>query len=415
MSDYLHFFIEYLADKKRKGEYRYFLDIEKKVESFPKFIYENSAGQNFKVVNWCSNDYLAMSTHPAVIQSFIDISKTSGTGSGGTRNISGTTIHHSNLEKKLAQIHGKEKALLHNSAYLANYTALSALGKLIPDLVYLSDSENHASIIEGIKSGQSRKIIYRHNDITQLETALQSIPLKKPKIIVFESIYSMTGSISPIKKIISLAKRYNALTYIDEVHAVGLYGPNSGGLLDEMNLSNQVDIINGTLAKGFGVLGGYVAANAQIIDAIRLKGAGFIFTTSLPAAICNAALQSINIVQESKHIKTKFDKNVKLLRKKLTTYGIPFEGENTHITSILIRNSFKCKAITDELLSKHSIYIQPINYPSVPKGEEKLRITITPRHTLKDIHHLASSLSKILQESVLINTEQSEPLLIPSI
>lgn len=397
MVDYQKYFNNYLDLKDERGEYRYFLDIDKKAASFPTFFFEDKDGAQKQAVNWCSNDYLAMGTHPLAIQVFRDSIKLTGTGSGGTRNIAGTTNHHSQLEQRIAVLHKKERALLFNSAYLANYTTLSSLGKLIPDLLILSDEENHASIIEGIRNAKSEKKIFNHNDVKHLEELLKKAPIDRPKLIVFESIYSMSGSIAPLNEIIILAKQYNALTYIDEVHAVGIYGPNYAGKLDEHDLSDKVDIINGTLAKSFGVLGGYIAAKKEITEAIRLKGAGFIFTTSLPPSICKTVLESINYITTHEDLNIAFHKNVNLLRTRLAENGIEFLLSCTHITPIIIGDSKRCKAITDELLATHGIYIQPINFPTVPKGTERLRITITPKHTEKDIVHLATSLKTVLK------------------
>lgn len=399
--NYNSYFKSFLQNKRDLGEYRYFLNLDKKVASFPRFDYQNKDGQNRSAINWCSNDYLAMSTHTTTIASFQKTSSQAGVGSGGTRNISGTSIHHDRLEKTIADLHQKEKALLFNSAYLANYTAIACLGKLIPGLIIYSDSENHASIIEGVKNAACEKRIFKHNDVNDLERLLKLDAPKAPKVIVFESVYSMSGTIAPIKGIIQLAKKYKTLTYVDEVHAVGLFGPNAAGIFDQEEMTNDIDIINGTLAKAFGVLGGYVAGQKDIVDAIRLKGAGLIFTTSLPPAICTAANDSIEHVRKHPALRRLFFKNVNLLRKTFRSYGISYRNDFTQITTIVIGDSKKCKLVSDQLLSEHGIYIQPINFPTVPKGEECLRITITPRHTEQEILQLAQGLSDVLKVNTL--------------
>jgi len=393
--DYQLFLNQRLQELKDSGAYRYFLEVNKSAQHFPGFYYTDEKGQQHSAVNWCSNDYLGMSTNEEVISKLGFVTHRSGTGSGGTRNISGTTNHHKELESTLAAWHKKEAALLFNGAYQANVTTLQTLGKNIPGLVFFSDERNHASIIEGIRGCKNEKKVFRHNDVEHLEELLRSVPADKPKLIVFESVYSMSGTISPVKAIAGLAKKYAALTYIDEVHGVGLYGETGAGILEQEGHQHSIDIINGTLSKAVGVFGGYIAASAIIIDFIRSFGSGFIFTTSLPPAICAAANKSIQFIQQNKQLRKLFFENVNQLRTVFTKNEIGFDHNNSHITIIPIEEATKCRQIANQLLEKHGIYLQPINYPTVPVGEECLRIIITARHLPKHINHLAYSLKKI--------------------
>lgn len=396
MINYQQILSDKLDQLKEKGTYRYFLDVNKSAQHFPHFYFEDASGVKRKAVNWCSNDYLAMSVHEEVISRLSFVTHRSGTGSGGTRNISGTTNFHRSLENLLAQLHHKEKALVFGSAYLANLTALATLGKLMPTAVFISDQDNHASIIEGIKASGNEKIVFPHNDLVALEAILQSIPIDQPKILVFESVYSMSGSIAPIEEMVLLAKQYQALTYLDEVHAVGLYGNTGGGISEQLGLQEGIDLINGTLAKGFGVLGGYIAGSAILIDAIRSFGSGFIFTTSLPPAICAAAAKSIEILMHSNKIRTDYFNQVNRLREYLLFRQIPFLDNPTHITPILIGDELRCKQIADYLLYQLGVYLQPINYPTVAKGEACLRVTITTKHGINEMEQLADALAVAL-------------------
>lgn len=404
--DYQALLNQRLQDLKESGAYRYFLEVNKSAQHFPNFYYADGYGQQRAAVNWCSNDYLGMSTNEDVISKLGFVTHRSGTGSGGTRNISGTTIHHKELERTLADWHKKEAALLFNGAYQANVTALQTLGKNIHGLVFFSDERNHASIIEGIRGCKNEKKIFKHNDIVHLEELLQSVPADKPKIIVFESVYSMSGTIAPVKEITELAKKYNALTYVDEVHGVGLYGNTGAGILAQDDQQHSIDIVNGTLSKAVGVFGGYIAASTTIIDFIRSFGSGFIFTTSLPPAICAAANRSIQSIQKNDQLRKHFFENVKQLRTLLTNHGIEFKQNNSHITIIPIDDAKRCREIANQLLERHGIYLQPINYPTVPVGEECLRIIITARHLPKHINHLAYSLKKILHARPAFTYEQ---------
>jgi 5-aminolevulinate synthase len=398
MINYANIFSEHLAQLKQSGSYRYFLDVNKSAQHFPRFYYENENGEKKMAVNWCSNDYLCMSVHDEVISKLSFVAHRSGAGSGGTRNISGTTIYHRELEQLLAGLHQKESALVFGSAYLANLTALNTLGKLMPDAVFISDEGNHASIIEGIKASGCEKIIFSHNDTNQLEEILKQFPIDRPKILVFESVYSISGTTAPIADIILLAKKYNCLTYIDEVHAVGLYGEDGGGLTAQLGLRDGIDIINGTLAKGFGVIGGYIAAAKPIVDAVRSFGSGFIFTTSLPPAICAAASTSIRILKAANEIREQYHQKVKRFREILSFHKIPFQNNDTHITTIPVGDEVRCKKLADLLLYQYGIYIQPINFPTVPKGEACLRITVTSKHEEVDMNHLAESLQFLLNQ-----------------
>ncbi|HEY5968059.1 MAG TPA: 5-aminolevulinate synthase [Chitinophagaceae bacterium] len=394
--DYQLFLNQRLQELKDSGAYRYFLEVNKSAQHFPSFYYSDEKGQQHAAVNWCSNDYLSMSINEEVISKLGFVTHRSGTGSGGTRNISGTTNHHRELERTLAAWHRKEAALLFNGAYQANVTTLQTLGKNIPGLVFFSDERNHASIIEGIRGCKNEKKIFSHNDVEHLEELLRSVPADTPKLIVFESVYSMSGSISPVKAIADLAKKYGALTYIDEVHGVGLYGESGAGILEQEEQQHSIDIVNGTLSKAVGVFGGYIAASATTIDFIRSFGSGFIFTTSLPPAICAAANKSIQYIQQNYQLRKHFFKNVNQLRTLFTNNGIGFRQNESHITIIPMEDAARCRQIANHLLKKHGVYLQPINYPTVPVGEECLRIIITARHLPKHINHLAYSLKKIL-------------------
>jgi 5-aminolevulinate synthase len=396
MLNYNDIIAKKMTNWKESGNYRYFLNVQKSAHHFPRFDYENEQGEKKTAVNWCTNDYMAMSVHEAVIRKLSEVAHQSGVGSGGTRNISGTTTHHKKLEQTLANLHQKEAALLFNSAYLANVTALSTLGKLFENLVFISDEENHASMIEGMKASTCQKIIFRHNDTVHLEEILSKLPPHQPKAIVFESVYSISGTIAPIQEVLRLAKKYHCLTYIDEVHAVGLYGEKGGGVAAQLGLQDQIDLINGTLAKGFGVIGGYVVGNSHWIDAIRSFGSGFIFTTSLPPATCAAATKSIELLSANVAQRVLFHQNIRYFRQILINLGVQYNENPSHITPIPIGDSVRCKAIADCLLQEFGIYLQPVNYPTVKRGEECLRITISTKHTQKDMLHLAESLAKVL-------------------
>ncbi len=410
MIKYAEIFSQKLAELKDSGTYRYFLNVNKSAQHFPVFYFEDAYGEKRRAINFCSNDYLAMSVHEEVISKLAFVANRAGAGSGGTRNISGSTIYHRELEASIASLHQKNAALLFGSAYLANLTALSVIGKILPEVVFISDENNHASIIEGIKASGSAKRIFPHNDLDALERILKSIPVHQPKVIVFESVYSMSGTDAPIVEIVLLAKKYNALTYIDEVHAVGIYGEHGGGLTEQLGIQHGIDIINGTLAKGFGVLGGYIAGDSNFIDAIRSVGAGFIFTTSLPPAICAAATRSIEYLKNDQTIRPAYHQKVSELRNLLKRNNIPFSVNSTHITPIPIGDEKKCKEISDALLYQQGIYIQPIVFPTVKKGEACLRITITSKHENSEMVTLVRALKMVL-ESFNVRTYSSSKIL----
>jgi 5-aminolevulinate synthase len=394
---YERFFNNKLQQLKQEGNYRYFLNVNKSARHFPYFYYTQN-GETRRAINFCSNDYLGMSVEEEVIGKLSFALHQTGTGSGGTRNLSGTTIQHQFLENTLAEWHQKEAALLFGSAYDANVTTLQTIGRQMPDLVFISDERNHASIIEGIRNTGNKKIIFRHNDLTHLEEILQTLPPLLPKLIVFESVYSMNGTIAPVKEILALAKQYKALSYIDEVHAVGLYGPTGAGICQQKNLLKEIDIINGTLAKAVGVIGGYITASQTIVDFIRSFGSGFIFTSSLPPAICAAAEKSIQLIQQQTASRTTMHGLVDYLRRSLEAAGIVYTKNKSHITTIVIANPGWCKKITDKLLQDHGVYVQPVNFPTVPKGEECLRIIVTAKHTREQLNQLIKSLKEVLLE-----------------
>jgi 5-aminolevulinate synthase len=406
MIDYKKIFANKLEHLKQEGSYRYFLEVNKSAQHFPHFYYRDKEGVQRSAVNWCSNDYMCMSTCEEVIAKLSFVAHRSGTGSSGTRNISGTTFYHKELERTLADWHRKDAALLFNGAYQANVTTLQTIGRHFPELLFISDERNHASIIEGIRASGNPKIIFRHNDTGHLDQLLASLPADQPKMIVFESIYSISGSVAPVKEMIRLAKKYNALTYVDEVHAVGLYGDSGAGLLEQEGIQQEIDILNGTLSKAVGVFGGYIAASGEIIDFIRSYGSGFIFTTSLPPGVCSAANKSIQLLRENREWRKLFHANVVLLREALTGNGIAFNRNASHITSVPIGNAVRCRAIADGLLSRQGIYLQPINQPTVRQGEECLRIIITAKHEVKHINHLAFSLNKIINGNDPINSKE---------
>jgi 5-aminolevulinate synthase len=396
MIDYQNILKEKLDLLKQQGAYRYFLEVNKSAQHFPQFYYKNEDGVQRSAVNWCSNDYLCMSTHEEIISKLSFTTHRSGSGSSGTRNISGTTVHHKELESTLAEWHKKEAALLFNGAYQANVTTLQTLGRHIPGLVFISDEKNHASLIEGMRAGGNEKKIFRHNDTAHLKEILLSISPDRPKLIVFESVYSIEGNIAPVKEIIRLAKEFNALTFVDEVHAVGLYGETGAGIFELEGLQKEIDILNGTLSKAIGVFGGYITSSSTIIDFIRSYGSGFIFTTSLPPAVCSAANKSIQLIKQNTEWRNEFHGRVKLLRECLVENEVEFVANPSHITRIPIQGADRCRKIASQLLQKQGVYLQPINYPTVREGEECLRVIITAKHQPKHIHHLVYSLKKII-------------------
>ncbi len=362
-----------------EGRYRVFADIRRKKGAFPRALHFGPEGER-EIVVWCGNDYLGMGQHPVVVAAMHEAIDVAGAGSGGTRNISGTTHYHVELEHELADLHGKEAALVFTSGYIANQATLSTLARLLPDCVILSDADNHASMIEGIRQGRGAKRVWRHNDLADLEAILQQLDPACPKVIAFESVYSMDGDIAPIGEICDLAERYNAMTYLDEVHAVGLYGPRGGGVSERDGIAHRIDIIEGTLAKGYGLMGGYIAANANVVDAIRSYAPGFIFTTSIAPAIAAGGVASVRHLKSSQVEREAHQDAAKRLRSRLTERGLPVMENDSHIVPVLVGDPVMCKSLTDELLQRFAIYVQPINYPTVPRGTERIRLTPSPVH-----------------------------------
>ena len=389
-----------LARLRNEGRYRVFADIRRRRGAFPAAERFGAEGtRDIKV--WCSNDYLGMGQHPVVLAAMHEALDTVGAGSGGTRNISGTTHYHVELEAEIADLHGKEGALLFTSAFVANDATLSTLQKLLPGCVILSDEKNHASMIAGIRNGGGPNLISKNNDIAALEAKLAALPRETPKIIAFESVYSMDGLISPIGAICDLARKYDALTYLDEVHAVGMYGPRGGGIAERDGVMDRVDIINGTLAKGFGVMGGYIAASADICDAIRSYAPGFIFTTSLAPAIAAGAMASIRHLKSSAAERERHQDRARVVKRRLKAAGLPVMDNPSHIVPVLVGDPVHCKSVSDMLLDRFAIYVQPINYPTVPRGTERLRITPTPVHSDADIDALVAALGALWTECEL--------------
>ena len=392
-------FQKILESLKGDGKYRVFNSILRERGNYPRAIWYSKYGVK-KIINWCSNDYLGMGQHQFVIDAMKTALDAVGAGSGGTRNISGTTKYHVVLEDELAKLHKKESALIFTSAYVANLTTLETIPKVLSEITYISDSENHSSIIQGIRYSKAKKEIWKHNDLNHLEELLKKIP--DPKCMVFESVYSMDGDISPIKQIVELSKKYNAITYLDEVHAVGLYGLTGGGIAEREGLQDDIDIINGTLGKAFGVQGGYIAGKKDFLDAIRSLAPGFIFTTSLSPVICAGALTSVKYVRDHNDLRNQLRERSTKTKQELTKSGIKVLENNSHIVPVIIGDAVKCKRISDDLLYKENIYVQPINYPTVSVGTERLRFTPGTLHTDTMIFDMVAKVKEAITRNIVL-------------
>jgi 5-aminolevulinate synthase len=390
-----------------EGRYRKFIDIEREKGNFPHAVWTRPDGTKQDITVWCGNDYLGMGQHPAVLSAMQEALNETGAGSGGTRNISGTTVYHKRLEAELADLHQKEAALLFTSAYIANDATLSTLPKLFPGLIIYSDELNHASMIEGVRRNGGAKRIFKHNDLAHLRELLAADDPAAPKVIAFESVYSMDGDFGPIKEICDLADEFNALTYIDEVHAVGMYGPRGAGVAERDGLMDRIDIINGTLAKAYGVMGGYIAASAKMCDAVRSYAPGFIFTTSLPPAIVAGAAASVAHLKKDQALRDQHQLQSKILKMRLKGLGLPIIDHGSHIVPVIVGDPVHTKKLSDMLLDKFGIYVQPINFPTVPRGTERLRFTPSPVHGPEEIDKLIKGMDQLWAHCALNRAELS--------
>ncbi len=398
--DFDSLFNAQLDTLKDEGNYRIFAELERKAGEFPRAVSHDDDCPD-EVTVWCSNDYLGMGQHPKVVQAMQDAVAACGCGAGGTRNISGTMHQHKLLESELADLHGKEAALLFTSGYVSNWAALSTLGSRLPDAVILSDALNHASMIEGIRHARCDKVIWKHNDPEDLDRKLAALPSNATKIVAFESVYSMDGDICPMQEIVEVAEKHGAMTYLDEVHAVGMYGPRGGGLSEEWGLQDRITLIEGTLGKAFGVVGGYVTGSEALCDFIRSFASGFIFTTALPPAVAAAAQTSIAHLKQSQVERRRQKEQVAKLRARLNAIGIPHLENPSHIIPVMVKDPVKCRQLADILMQDYGIYVQPINYPTVPKGTERLRFTPGPLHSDADIEHLVMALTTLWRQCAI--------------
>ncbi|MGB3556688.1 MAG: 5-aminolevulinate synthase [Jannaschia sp.] len=407
MTDYALALDDALNALHAEGRYRTFIDIERRRGQFPHATWTRPDGTEQAITVWCGNDYLGMGQHPVVLAAMHDALDASGAGSGGTRNISGTTVHHKRLEAELADLHRKEAALLFTSAYIANDATLSTLPRLFPGLIIYSDALNHASMIEGVRRNGGAKRIFRHNDVDHLRELLAADDPDAPKLIAFESLYSMDGDFGPIEAICDAAAEFGALTYIDEVHAVGMYGPRGAGVAERDGLMGRIDIINGTLGKAYGVMGGYVAASAKMCDAIRSYAPGFIFTTSLPPAVAAGAAASVAHLKTDRALRDLHQERAAILKLRLRGLGLPIIDHGSHIVPVHVGNPVKCKTLSDRLLSDHGIYVQPINFPTVPRGTERLRFTPSPVHTPRMLDGLVMAMDDLWSHCALNRAQQA--------